>query len=121
MHKLLEALRAWPDIDTDDLRRRSEWEQARKWGWIMASGELQLSRDLKRHVLTTLLDASAAHHGACLGIIARDRVPQALKLINPDDAWDSDSNERRSPFMVETFNHLVEDVAWSFSPWTGPL
>lgn len=40
MRELLEALTAWPDVDTEDLRRRLEWEQARSWGWVMQSGEL---------------------------------------------------------------------------------
>jgi hypothetical protein len=40
MAALLEVLSAWPDVDTDDLRRRPEWAQARAWGWIMESGEL---------------------------------------------------------------------------------
>ena len=40
MRQLLEVLTAWPDVETDDLRRRPEWEQARAWGWVMESGEL---------------------------------------------------------------------------------
>ncbi len=40
MRQLLEALTAWPEVDTEDLRRRPEWEQARAWGWVMESGEL---------------------------------------------------------------------------------
>ncbi len=32
MRQLLEALAAWPDVDTDDLRRRPEWAQARALG-----------------------------------------------------------------------------------------
>jgi hypothetical protein len=40
MRELLEALTTWPDVDTDQLRRRPEWEQARAWGWIMDTGEL---------------------------------------------------------------------------------
>jgi hypothetical protein len=40
MLELLEALTAWPDVDTEDLRRRPEWGQALAWGWVMASGEL---------------------------------------------------------------------------------
>jgi hypothetical protein len=40
MLELLEALQSWPDVDTEDLRQRPEWEQARAWGWVMESGEL---------------------------------------------------------------------------------
>lgn len=40
MRQLFEALTAWPDADTEDLRRRPEWDQARAWGWVMDSGEL---------------------------------------------------------------------------------
>ena len=40
MRQLLEDLTAWPDIHTEDLRRRPEWDQARAWGWVMESGEL---------------------------------------------------------------------------------
>lgn len=40
MRQLLEALAEWPDVDTEDLRRRPEWAQARAWGWVMESGEL---------------------------------------------------------------------------------
>lgn len=40
MRQLLEGLTAWPDADTEDLRHRQEWEQARAWGWLMESGEL---------------------------------------------------------------------------------
>lgn len=40
MTELLEALRAWPDVDTERLRERPEWDQARAWGWVMESGAL---------------------------------------------------------------------------------
>ena len=40
MLALLEALTVWPDVDTEDLRRRPEWAKARAWGWVMESGEL---------------------------------------------------------------------------------
>lgn len=40
MRQLLEALDAWPDVDTEDLRSRPEWVQARAWGWVMESGEV---------------------------------------------------------------------------------
>ena len=38
MLDLLEALTAWPDVDTEDLRRRPEWAQARAWGWVVIEG-----------------------------------------------------------------------------------
>jgi hypothetical protein len=39
---LLEALRAWPLSAhvLEELRAMPEWDEARAWGWIMASGEL---------------------------------------------------------------------------------
>jgi hypothetical protein len=40
MRELLEALDDWPDVDTEPLRDRPEWDQARSWGWVMESGEL---------------------------------------------------------------------------------
>lgn len=40
MAELLEALRAWLDVDVEALRSRPEWAQAREWGWAMESGEL---------------------------------------------------------------------------------
>jgi hypothetical protein len=40
IRELLQALAVWPDIDTDELRRRPEWEQARACSWVMESGEL---------------------------------------------------------------------------------
>lgn len=40
MRRLLDALAAWPDVDTEALRRWSEWAQASAWGWAMESGEL---------------------------------------------------------------------------------
>jgi hypothetical protein len=40
MRELLEVCADWPDVDIDRLRSRPEWEQARAWGWVMASGEL---------------------------------------------------------------------------------
>jgi hypothetical protein len=40
MLDLLKALRAWSNVDTAELRDRSEWAQATRWGWVMPSGEL---------------------------------------------------------------------------------
>lgn len=40
MRQLLEALTVWPEVDTEELRRRPEWSEARAWGWVMESGEL---------------------------------------------------------------------------------
>ncbi len=59
MRQLLEALDAWPDVDTEDLRRRPEWAQARTWGWVMESGELTgtgsaHSHDLPRGIVSDL-------------------------------------------------------------------
>ena len=51
MADLLERLAAWPDVDTDELRGRPEWEQARLWGWIMESEELTGTGMAHRHEL----------------------------------------------------------------------
>ena len=40
MRELLEELRRWPDVDLEALRARPEWEVARRWGLVMAHGEL---------------------------------------------------------------------------------
>jgi len=42
MSYLLDALRSWP-VSLEvlaQLRYMPEWDQARAWGWVMASGEL---------------------------------------------------------------------------------
>lgn len=75
-------------------------------GWFGTS-KRQMARELKRDVLTSLLDASAAHHGACLGVIVLDQVAKVLQLINPEDAWESDANVRRRLFgQAQTFGSL---------------
>lgn len=51
MRELLEALTAWPDVDTAELRLTTEWDQARAWGWIMESGELTGQGMRHRHEL----------------------------------------------------------------------
>jgi hypothetical protein len=51
MANLLARLEDWPDVDTDDLRQRPEWHQARAWGWIMESGELTGQGMRHRHAL----------------------------------------------------------------------
>ena len=51
MADLLDRLAAWPDVDIAELRERSEWEQARSWGWIMESGELTGQGMRHRHEL----------------------------------------------------------------------
>jgi hypothetical protein len=42
MGLLLDLLRVWPlpDEQIGRLRQLPEWSQARRWGWIMESGEL---------------------------------------------------------------------------------
>jgi hypothetical protein len=40
MADLLDRLRAYADVDLEELRRWPEWPQARAWGWVMESGEL---------------------------------------------------------------------------------
>ena len=40
MAELLTTLLDWPDVDSGPCRVISEWDEARRWGWIMESGEL---------------------------------------------------------------------------------
>lgn len=40
MRELLEELRAWPNVDLEQLQQRPEWIKALAWGWVMESGEL---------------------------------------------------------------------------------
>jgi hypothetical protein len=40
MRQLLEACADSPKVDTNELRPKPEWGQARAWGWVMESGEL---------------------------------------------------------------------------------
>ncbi len=40
MADLLDRLRAYTDVDLEELRRWPEWAEATAWGWVMESGEL---------------------------------------------------------------------------------
>jgi hypothetical protein len=40
MRSLLDALRSWPEVNVDAWRETPEWADARRWGWVMESGEL---------------------------------------------------------------------------------
>jgi hypothetical protein len=71
-------------------------------GWF-GSSQRKLKPDLKRKVLASLLDASAAHHGACVGIIQNDRIEDALAtLVAKDDVW-NETNIRQSLFNQSHF------------------
>ncbi len=78
-------------------RRNSRWrgfplDLVKGSGWF-GSTKRQLSPPVKGAILTSLLDASAAHHGACIGILARDQVKTGIaKLLAPDDSWSSESH-----------------------------
>lgn len=75
-------------------------------GWF--SDGTGLPRTTKRAVLHSLLDASAAHHGACVGILhpARDQTVALDRLVAEDARWSSVANTRRSVFRQTNFLQL---------------
>lgn len=80
------------------VRRGSRWrglplDMVRGIGWMSNS---KLPPSTKEDVLLALLDASAAHHGACIGIVRPQRRAAALAdLVSADERWTSPDNPRR--------------------------
>ena len=70
-------------------------------GWFDA--HQQLTHTVKRHLLASLLDASAAHHGACLGIVTNAQFDSLIAngLISDADRW-TEANLRRVLFSQST-------------------
>jgi hypothetical protein len=92
-------------------RRNSRW-RAFPLGPLLRSGwfgttKWKLSPGVKRTLLTSLIDASAAHHGACLGIVHNTQSAQAVgNLVDPADRWGSSGNQRRAMFSQRSFLSL---------------
>ncbi len=60
----------------------------------------------KDTALASLLDASAAHHGACLGIVRSPAKAAVAALVDETDRWDHDDNLRRRVLNFERFDEL---------------
>jgi len=74
-------------------------------GWYASQGGVP--RETKKAVLISLLDASAAHHGACLGIIRPPRVTEAVnELVAISERWGTASNPRREVVRHTNFLRL---------------
>jgi len=92
-------------------RRNSRWQGfplplIRDSGWFGATKQ-QLPRRVKRAALTSLLDATAAHHGACLGIVTRAKRDDAVRnLLDPSDRWSAEGNPRRALLGESQFQFL---------------
>jgi hypothetical protein len=91
-------------------RRSSRWRGfplalVRGAGWF-GTTKRRLSASVKLAILTSLLDASAAHHGACLGVVVNSDLLNAAKLVAPIDVWASDDNLRKQMFGAVHFQDL---------------
>lgn len=92
-------------------RRSARWRgfpvsALRASGWFGTS-QRTLTPRVKTAVLTSLIDASAGHHGACLGIVINSRSVSAIEnLVSIDERWNSDRNERRKMFQTVSFLDL---------------
>ena len=92
-------------------RRGAQWrgfpvEALRESGGFGTSGS-HLAMPVKTAVLAALIDASAAHHGACIGIVTNaQRVAALQNLVNEHDKWEVPDNRRRAMFGTYSFLHL---------------
>lgn len=93
------------------VRRNSRWrglplDMLSTIGWMTA--KRKLTPGTKSAVLLALLDASAAHHGACIGVVSPlARVETALtELVAPAERWDNADNPRRSVIHATDFAGL---------------
>jgi hypothetical protein len=73
-------------------------------GWAACAG---ISKDLKRAVLATAIDASLGHHGACIAVVVRGQKQALLgaNIIEPRDQWPT--NVRSRLFEAHTFQQLT--------------
>lgn len=91
------------------VRRSSRWRglplgMLHEIGWI-SGGTLQPAT--KEDVLLALLDASAAHHGACIGIVRPLFLDAALtELVSAEEQWASPDNPRRLMIHEMQFGNL---------------
>lgn len=93
------------------VRRNSRWrglplEMLHTIGWVAGGGTLP--RETKQAVLLALLDASAAHHGACIGIVtpAPRRDAALTSLVSPVEQWSNADNPRRLLIHSNDFGSL---------------
>lgn|GEM_PF-3060107 len=92
-------------------RRNSRWRafplrSLQSSGWFGDTSR-KLSPMVKTTLLTSLVDASAAHHGACLGIIHNSDSARAIQnLVDQKDQWSTPGNHRRTMFNEASFLKL---------------
>jgi hypothetical protein len=91
------------------VRRNSRWrglplKMLGGIGWIRG-GKLPLATT--SCALLALLDASAAHHGACIGIVRTAQRPAALDtLVSGDELWSNTDNPRSTLIQSTSFQSL---------------
>lgn len=91
------------------VRRNSRWrglplKMLSEVGWIRGG---KLASATKTCVLLALLDASAAHHGACIGIVRTVHRTAALDaLVSANERWDSADNPRTKLIQSASFASL---------------
>ncbi|MDP9332022.1 MAG: hypothetical protein M3Q30_01735 [Actinomycetota bacterium] len=74
-------------------------------GWYANPGGSP--RETKQAALISLLDASAAHHGACLGIVRSGKVNSAVNaLVAMGERWSTAGNRRRAVLEHASFLQL---------------
>lgn len=73
-------------------------------GWADGAG---ISKELKRAVLASAIDASLGHHGACIAVIVRGHKQALLNenIIGDDDQWPT--NARSRLFEAAAFQQLT--------------
>lgn len=92
------------------VRRNSRWrglpmDMLLTIGWM--ADKRKLPPDTKRAVLLALLDASAAHHGACIGVVTPNHVAETAvaNLVAHGERWDNANNPRK---LVVHANNLAD-------------
>lgn len=91
------------------VRRNSRWrglplKMLSEIGWIRGG---KLPKDTTCRVLLALLDASAAHHGACIGIVRTvERTAALSALVSANERWDSPDNLRTKLIRSVSFADL---------------
>lgn len=93
------------------VRRNSRWRAfplaaLQRSGWF-GTTKWKVPPAMKRLLLMSLLDASAAHHGACLGIVHNSQAIAAVDdLVGIADQWAGQGNTRRRMFDQTSFLEL---------------
>jgi hypothetical protein len=92
-------------------RRNSQWRAfpltpLLTSGWFGTSAR-KLAPGVKQALLASLIEASAAHHGACLGVVPYGQVAQVTaNLIDSGDRWNNVNNQRRTMLNQSNFLNL---------------